>query len=306
MTNEATQPRALPGTRSYVRFAVVGDARTGSTMVVHGLNDHPEIVCFREVFNFLQEFVDYWVEGRDPNVASELELRQNDPAGFLKECVFNEHPAGTKAVGFKILYKHVVGNRAVLPLLVGDNDLKIIHIKRRNLLRVMISTKIAQHTGRWVELDHRPQPLPVPTVADLLDALTHPRRAWRKANEGYRRWRPVPAETGPYARTDPAARGVPFHLTAEECDAFFARALADQQEWDDQFRAHDRIVVYYEDFLDDKTREFAKLQSFLGVAPAKVFADTRQQNAEPLRQLIANYDELFATYRGTPYELYFD
>jgi hypothetical protein len=299
-------PEAPPTTRDYVRFAVIGDARTGSTMLVHGLNDHPEIVCFREVFNFLQDFVDYHVEGYDPRVGSELQLRQEDPSRFLRDCIFNEQPAGTRAVGFKILYRHIIGNPAVEPVLSADKELRAIHIKRRNLLRALVSTMIAQNTGRWVELDHRPEPLPIPKPLDILDALIHPRRAWRKANEGYRRWRPPEETTGPYAKTDPAARGVPFTLSREECVAFFERARRDEAHWDELFADHEALVVYYEDFLDNQTREFEKAQRFLGVTPRKVFADTRRQNPEPLRQLIANYDDLRARFAGTDEAVFFD
>jgi hypothetical protein len=307
MSSEADLTHAAATTTTdYVRFAVIGDARTGSTMLVHGLDDHPQIVCFREVFNFLQDFVDYHVDGYDPRIESQLALRKEQPERFLRECIFTPHPEGTKAVGFKILYKHIVGNPAVEPVLAADAELRAIHIKRRNLLRAFVSTLIAQRTGRWVELDHRPEPPPIPKPLDVLDAFIHPRRAWRKANEGYRRWRPPEESTGPYARTDPAARGVPFTLSREECVEFFERARRDEAHWDALFADHETLVVYYEDFLVDQAREFEKAQRFLGATPRKVFADTRRQNPEPLRQLIANYDELRAQFAGSEAEAFFD
>ena len=32
----------------------------------------------------------------------------------------------------------------------------------------------------------------------------------------------------------------------------------------------------------------------------------RRQNPEPLRELLANYDELYEAFRGTPYAAFFD
>jgi hypothetical protein len=291
---ELTQ-EAAPATTDYVRFAVIGDARTGSTMLVHGLDDHPQIVCFREVFNFMQDFVDYHVKGYDPHIASQLALRQDDPQRFLRECIFTPHPEGTKAVGFKILYRHTIGNPALEPLLAADIGLRIIHIKRRNRLRALVSTIIAEHTGQWWELDR--EPLPIPKFSDIIDAFAHPKRALRKAGEGYRRWR---------RKTDPESRGIPVTLTREECVEFFERARRDEARWDALFAGHETLVVYYEDFLVDQAREFEKAQRFLGVTPRKLFADTRRQNPEPLRQLIANYDDLRAQFAGSEAETFFD
>lgn len=41
----------LPKSKSYSRFVIVCNGRTGSNMLVSYLNSHPEILCFNEVFH---------------------------------------------------------------------------------------------------------------------------------------------------------------------------------------------------------------------------------------------------------------
>ncbi len=51
--------------KDYVRFVITGDARTGSNMLVHALNTNPAIRCFREIFHYWMNHVDYYVDGYD-------------------------------------------------------------------------------------------------------------------------------------------------------------------------------------------------------------------------------------------------
>ncbi len=54
-------------------------------------------------------------------------------------------------VGFKLFYYHPEDSedKKVWDLLDADKDVKIIHIRRENMLRAFVSKKIAKKTGAW-------------------------------------------------------------------------------------------------------------------------------------------------------------
>ncbi len=88
----------------YVPFIILSDARTGSTMLAQALNSSPHITCFREVFNFLHDFIQSDVEGYDNFSETDLLLRRRDPVRFLDERIFGHYPEGVRAVGLKFHY----------------------------------------------------------------------------------------------------------------------------------------------------------------------------------------------------------
>ncbi len=53
-------------------------------------------------------------------------------------------------------------------------------------------------------------------------------------------------------------------------------------------------------------RTLGRVQSFLDLEPRSLASTTRQQDPEPLRELIENYDELKAAFAGTPEAAFFD
>jgi hypothetical protein len=81
-----------------------------------------------------------------------LRFRQRDPVGFIQR-IFGPHPADIKAVGFKIFYAH--GGRIghedgqIWRKLADDLQLRVIHLKRRNLLRTAVSHFLSLKSGIW-------------------------------------------------------------------------------------------------------------------------------------------------------------
>lgn len=63
--------------------------------------------------------------------------------------------------------------------------------------------------------------------------------------------------------------------------------------------------MFYEDLVEQRQDVLRKTQSFLGVAPTPLSVTLRKQNPEPLRQLIANYDELYEAFKDAPEAAYF-
>jgi len=144
------------GHATYKRFVILCCPRSGSNLLRSLLNSHTQIIALSELF---RGFVP--INWGLPGFSQRLPvwtLYRNDPVQFLDRVVFREYPSGIDAVGFKLLYDHVQkdGNRSICSHLQQDNKLRIIHLKRRNLLRCLISLKRAKLTDEWVNVNGRP------------------------------------------------------------------------------------------------------------------------------------------------------
>lgn len=139
------------GNKDFKRFIVLSIARTGSNMLVQYLNTHPHIYARGEIFQKLN--------GRDYKE--------------ILETTFLKQPCYIMATGFKIFYYHPLDTQTVdvhalscrtweyrptldwfyrRPIdtdscaiwtdLINMSDLHIIHLKRKNALRTLISRKL--------------------------------------------------------------------------------------------------------------------------------------------------------------------
>ena len=193
------RPESVARSTGYSKFIILGAARTGSNMLVQALNSSPELTCFGELFHPNLDFLGFNVEGYDNFDNKDRALRDGDLPAFLRERVYCAHPEATQAVGFKLLYGHVWGFPGLLGALTEDTEIRVLHLKRRNLLRTMLSLKIAETTGVWLE-DRRL------TLANIGTALRHPLRVATRLRRPLRR---------------PPASRVKLTLPVEECRAFF-------------------------------------------------------------------------------------
>lgn len=67
-----------------------------------------------------------------------------------------------------------------------------------------------------------------------------------------------------------------------------------------------KIVITYEDLLQDRNAVLGRVFDFLHVKWFDVDGSTKKNTGDDLREAIANYDELRARYVGTRYETMFD
>lgn len=135
----------------YVRFIIVGHARTGSNFLRGLLNSHSRIIALGEIFrNFPGNSIGWDTPGY-PHSRSVLSLFQTDPIKFLEEKVFRNFPKHISAVGFKIFYYHAQNKnwKPVWTYLRNRKDLRIIHIKRKNFLKTHFSLRKAFKTNKW-------------------------------------------------------------------------------------------------------------------------------------------------------------
>jgi LPS sulfotransferase NodH len=137
---------------AYRKFILLGRGRTGSNFLRSLLNSHSGIMVFGELFRFRDsigwDFPDYDLHYQYPRL---IRLMQRSPVRFLKKRVFTKLPKEISAVGFKIFYYHGHNNRARLwSYLSHQKDIMVIHLKRKNTLRRIISEKRAFLTNSWV------------------------------------------------------------------------------------------------------------------------------------------------------------
>ncbi|MCB9233624.1 MAG: sulfotransferase [Bacteroidia bacterium] len=146
-----------PAKENYQRFIILGWYRTGSNYLVSLLNSHPQVVGYSEVFYPKQVFWGNGVYGHGSEDPADFPLRERDSAQFLQSFVFRPYSPGVKAVGFKIFYPQLSheGFQGLKEALEGMKDLKVIHLKRENMLRILVSDLLAKQTGEKVSVSQK-------------------------------------------------------------------------------------------------------------------------------------------------------
>src|SRR5947207_8301059 len=133
-------------------------ARSGSTMLVHLLRSHPEIISHDEVFSApgtVGGMADSYLLKRraEPYFADRMAAEKDrDPIKFLYKIVLDLQ--GKQAVCFKLKHDELARPeyKVLRDEIVNDRDFRIIHLRRENLLRRYLSHYIANRvTGvTWV------------------------------------------------------------------------------------------------------------------------------------------------------------
>ena len=138
------------GNKKYQKLVILGRQRTGSSLLMMQLHDHPKIDMQSEVFRLLK--------GKScRTVWNEL---------FSKKLPWIQY------AGFKLFYNHP-DDREVWEILSANTDVKIIHIKRENLLRFYVSKLIAINTGSWnsIQEGEKKEPLDKRVKVDIEHCL---------------------------------------------------------------------------------------------------------------------------------------
>lgn len=150
ITNYALDLGILPGHRDYTNFIILCSGRTGSNFLLGLLNSHSRVVAFGEIFQN-PPIIGWSLQGYSQSKRA-VEQFNNLPVDFLEERVFKKFPLHIRAVGFKIFYYHAQKDpyKQVWDYLINKNDLRIIHNKRRNILRTYLSTQLAFLHNVWV------------------------------------------------------------------------------------------------------------------------------------------------------------
>jgi len=117
------------GHTNYSRFAIVGNARTGSNFLLDGIISSGSVYMYHEIFADHHRTI-----GKNfDKIISKL---------------YEKKEQHIKQVGVKIFYYHLSGDE--WKKFLEHDEIKIIHLIRRNRLRTIISLEIALKTDQWV------------------------------------------------------------------------------------------------------------------------------------------------------------
>ena len=116
------------GQRAFERFAIVGYARTGSNFLAAGLDSSVSTRLHKEIF-----------------AAHNREIGKDFEKILAK--LYQKQPRSVKVVGFKLFYYHLTEEEWEKFLL--PDDIQIIHLTRKNILRTIVSLDIALKTNQW-------------------------------------------------------------------------------------------------------------------------------------------------------------
>ncbi len=159
------------------KFIIYGTPRSGTTLLVSLLDDHPAVFCVGEALKKRHANI------RHAEYAYEVYRRRNlvsrirdivSRRGLLEDYLdFLYGRPGYEAVGFK--FHHVHGRR--FPTIVDyfrEHDVRVVRIKRRNLLKKHVSAVTARARNVYAtdrELEVFKVSLDTDTLVGDLDAL---------------------------------------------------------------------------------------------------------------------------------------
>ena len=120
-------------------------------MLISLLNGHPDIYAYGELFG-VRNIRGLRGRYRDQALASSdfvprlKERRDRDPVAFLYEVAFDSQ--GLSTVGFKLKHEQLVDPKlaVVRKAVRDDREIRVILLRRRNLLRRFVSHEIASRT----------------------------------------------------------------------------------------------------------------------------------------------------------------
>jgi len=151
LTEIALEKRIFSGECDYQKFLIICRKRTGSNFLVSLLQSHPKIRAFGEVFSEDDKIHWGYPSYSSPEI---LQIRHKAPIEFIEHIVFRDFLKSTKAVGFKLIYQEKQSSncKIIYEYLHSLKNLKVIHLKRRNIFSNYVSFKMAIKTDIWIKL----------------------------------------------------------------------------------------------------------------------------------------------------------
>jgi hypothetical protein len=114
--------------------------------------------------------------------------------------------------------------------------------------------------------------------------------------------------TGEWNQYPPGSRMDPFEVDLEKFDRRLGLVLHGKARLEAYVRSLKlpKLQVCYEDLLTNEQRTLRQICDFLGVEAMPLQGRCIKTTSDDLRQVVTNYDELYAQYKGTHYQIMLD
>lgn len=254
------------------KFIILGIHRTGSVFLQSLLDSHSQIKAGGELFNpgwkmkkkFRREL---------PTKAqrSLVRTRIKRPIRFLEQAFFGHYAGDYDVVGFRLFYNQGIlkdGSRPIWDYLRELPDLKVLHLKRRNILARYCSLKLARRTKVW----------------GVSDSASHLKRMMAFGKKSFK----------------------PVHLDYSECLKVFEKTRRWEEGSEHFFKNVPMMEILYENLAGDYVEVTNLIQDFLGVQREKLSSSRKKQNIQPLSESISSYDQLKKQFAGTQWIEFFE
>lgn len=245
------------------RFVICSSQRSGSEMLRRCLNQHSQLKVAGEIFILPEEYGLTMKKNVSEMVNEVFEYFD----GF-KQHRHTELPTfdnqGSRSKGaWNFLRCFDVWKE-----IAQREDIKIIDLRRRDILAMVISYWIAKGRNIWVVGDEKTAGVEV--SKDLYDSLEKPT----------------------------------FKFAPEQIRAEIDHKLREYSLCEVLLKDHDRHIVYYEDMVANP-QLISQVQNFLELETEPFEVRTHKQEQRHLRDIITNFDELAEHFSGTTYAQFF-
>lgn len=249
------------------KFILLAERRSGTSLMIDCLNNHPKIFCGKRVFG--QEFKvknpdknnhsgDYFLY-RSGSIKRNLLHYLNKKSSinnFLEKHFFKKNDLET--IGFRFIYNNVSSYPEVVNW-IKKNNIKVIHLVRENLLKTYVSTL----TAKLHKMHHPRKGEKIITKSVKLDVSNLLKELERRKNE------------------------IELNRKIFSCNPY--------------------LEIKYEDFVKNRQDESYKILNFLGSESIMTLdSDLVKINPSRLSDVVSNYSEVKKILIGTNYSSFLD
>lgn len=265
LIDQATLNDLKKGHDSYQRYIVLCHYRAGSNFLLSLLKSHEAVIAYSELF-FTNTIA--WSDGvyGRRNTNKLIYMRDNNPVEFLDEFAFRKYGPKIKAVGFKYKYAQFEQPRwNLVNEYLKDIDVKIIHLKRDNILDIIVSENLVRKTKQASFVSRREMDKMMRNLSTI--TLDYERLLRRFRN---------------------------LERRVEKCESYFQQLQSITVKYSElRVRPRQETARIYS-FLDIPVTDIDEIRSPL-----------LEIKIEQNREIISNYEELAVKFAGTKYEWFF-
>ena len=177
----------MSGVNERNRFIILTDQRSGSNHLAGLLDSHRSVRVAGEIFNPDRHHLDPSHE----LVQGLVDLRGRNPVAYLEAFFTQPLDDSTTHLGFRIFHDHARdrAEKGVWTALRRMRNLQVIHLRRGNILRNLLSLKLATRSSEWERLEGTPPVRYEPLRIEFQEAISHIKTRERAFSRGTRFFR---------------------------------------------------------------------------------------------------------------------